>query len=277
MPAHPPPARLPAPELLALMLQERLAHWPQVSWTEQSPSTNTELLEAPPPATPALLGTHWQHQGRGRAGRNFITPAGTALTFSCAFDSRLPIAALPTLGIWMAVQTCFILRSLVAEPQRLRMKWPNDLNWDDAKLAGMLLETRARSSDPTTRLVIGLGMNLPPGAILSPTLERAVAGWSDTGASASPADVVARICQTWEQALRSAEDAWSPAGGLAQLPALYAACDQLAGREVNLLDHGKIIASGLAQGVGTDGRLHILTEDGILRCSVGDISIRLRP
>lgn len=273
----PPALQLPPPEQFASELQERLSHWPQVCWSAQSPSTNTELLNTPPLQAPALLGTHWQHQGRGRAGRDFVTAAGQALTFSCAFDTRLPIAALPTLGIWFAVHTCLSLRALVTQPERLSLKWPNDLNWDNGKLAGMLLETRARAREPGTRVVMGLGLNLAPGQELSQQLGRDIAGWSDTGATLPAAALVAQLCLAWEQALQTAENEWTPATALAALPAYYARCDQLAGQEVNLLEQGRILATGQACGVGTDGRLRILTSNGILPCSVGDISVRLRP
>lgn len=272
----PPALQLPSPEHFTLELQERLSHWPQVCWSAQSPSTNTELLNTPPLRVPALLGTHWQHQGRGRAGRDFVTAAGQALTFSCAFDTHLPIAALPTLGIWFAVHTCLSLRALVTQPERLSLKWPNDLNWDKGKLAGMLLETRARAKEPTTRLVMGLGLNLAPGLELSQQLGRDIAGWSDTGATLAAAALVAQLCLAWEQALQIAEEEWTPATGLAALPDTYASCDQLAGQEVNLLDQGRLLAHGQACGVGGDGRLHILTSSGILQCSVGDISVRVR-
>ena len=62
--------------------------------------------------------------------------------FSCAFDVHLPAAQLPALSRWPASPP--VRRS----PSRARgsrpglcMKWPNDVQWGDAKLAGVLVET----------------------------------------------------------------------------------------------------------------------------------------
>lgn len=276
----PPPGPippLPAAERLQAWLRQQLPHWPDVQWAPHLGSTNSHLMQASGLALPALQGTHWQQQGRGRAGRAFLTPAGSALTFSCAFATRLPTAALPTMSIWLAVAACEALREAVPEPAQLRLKWPNDLNWGDAKLAGMLLESGGSLPDGTTRLVIGIGLNLQAGAALSHRLERAIAGWADTGSTMPAPTLVVRLASQWQAALAIAAQHWQPDTGLALLPDRFQACDALRHRAIHLLEHGDIRGSGVAEGVNAFGRLQLRTPQGLQSCSVGDVSVRPQP
>lgn len=270
--------RLPTAPALQTWLQQQLPQWPAVHWHEHSGSTNTALLQSPV-ALPALLGSHWQQQGRGRAGRAFITPAGTALTFSCAYATPLPAAALPTVSLWLAVAACSALRDFVSQPHRLKLKWPNDLNWDDAKLAGMLLETQGGGNGTTPRkVVVGIGLNLRPGQQLSGPLGRAVAGWADTGAATPAAALIVSLAKHWQAALHIASQHWQPQAGLPLLPGRFAEYDTLSGRNVDLLEQGRTLASGCADGIEADGRLRIRQGSGaIFHASVGDISVRPTP
>jgi BirA family biotin operon repressor/biotin-[acetyl-CoA-carboxylase] ligase len=97
-----------------------------------------------------------QTAGRGRQGRNWVTPAAGALAASLvlrAFDALLPLRA----GLAVAD---------VAGP-RARVKWPNDVLLDGGKLAGVLVESRPAEA----WAVLGIGVNvsvgldaLPPGS-----------------------------------------------------------------------------------------------------------------
>ncbi|MDQ6743619.1 MAG: biotin--[acetyl-CoA-carboxylase] ligase [Candidatus Dormibacteraeota bacterium] len=90
-----------------------------------------------------------QTAGRGRLGRRWDAPPGSALLASFVLPSR-PLASLAA-GVAAAV----------ACGESVRLKWPNDLLIDGRKLAGILVEQRGG------RCVVGIGVNLtwaPPGA-----------------------------------------------------------------------------------------------------------------
>jgi BirA family biotin operon repressor/biotin-[acetyl-CoA-carboxylase] ligase len=90
-----------------------------------------------------------QTAGRGRLGRRWDAPPGSALLASFVLPSR-PLASLAA-GVAAAV----------ACGESVRLKWPNDLLVDGRKLAGILVEQRGG------RCVVGIGVNLtwaPPGA-----------------------------------------------------------------------------------------------------------------
>ena len=90
-----------------------------------------------------------QTAGRGRLGRRWETPPGSALLASFV----LPARALASLAAGVAAaEAC---------GERVRLKWPNDLLLDGRKLAGILVERRGE------RCLVGIGINLswaPPGA-----------------------------------------------------------------------------------------------------------------
>src|SRR3954471_1030166 len=102
-------------------------------------STNADLLaRIDGLVTPVLLVAEWQTAGRGRAGRNWQSEAGTGLTFSLAWKFQRPLAELTGLPLAVGVALAEVL-ALFQVP--VQLKWPNDVLKDGGKLAGVLIET----------------------------------------------------------------------------------------------------------------------------------------
>lgn len=261
---------------MALAVRNRLPGWADVQWLDATESTNTDLLmqaRAHQPL-PRLRGTHLQRQGRGRANRNFRTAPGAALMFSCAFEVALPVAALPTLSVMLGLVACETLAQRLPQGHQLRLKWPNDLQWGDAKLAGILMESATAGTGLPSRLVIGMGLNLTDGEELSRNLGRPVADWRATGNTEPVADLCTAIASAWHAGLAWAESHWQPGIGLPDLPERYAVHDVLAGCPVQVQDQGVVLMHGLASGIAPDGRLLLRTDAGIQPVMAGDVSIR---
>src|SRR5690606_25415093 len=233
MTAVPHPS-LPSPSQLMADLRSTLPQFKHIQWLDRTESTNADLLGMArathgPQARPWLLGAHLQHAGRGRAGRSWQNRPGANLMFSCAFDVFLPPQQLPTLSPLAGLAACEALREFLAPGTRshLTMKWPNDLQWQSAKLAGILVEaTRAgtsRLSPDHYVAILGIGINLDDARALSTSLDRKVADWSDVGgqdsgaASATAANLVCRVAQAWYDTLNRVT-----AHGLDRLPERYA-------------------------------------------------------
>src|SRR5690606_11411330 len=101
------------------------------------------------------------------------------------------------------------LRSMLTAANRplLTMKWPNDLQWRFAKLAGLLVEvTRAgtaRQSADHHVAILGIGINLDDARALSTSLNRRIADWSEVSRADSaaarvrPEQIVMRIARAW--------------------------------------------------------------------------------
>ncbi|OZI28130.1 biotin--[acetyl-CoA-carboxylase] ligase [Bordetella genomosp. 1] len=272
------PLALPAPDELARAIAARLPGFQDVAWVVQTGSTNADLMErarAGGAARPWLLGAHAQQSGRGRAGRSWANTAGATLMVSCAYEIRVPPARLPAISPLSGLAACEALRTL-SSASGLCVKWPNDLQWHDAKLAGILVESIRTPGRDTHTVVIGMGLNLRDAAGLSAALGREVADWSqvtahDAGPAAGVAELVAALALSWQDAVAALEQ-----GGFEAFQARYAALDALIGRPVTVQDQGRVLHEGIACGLDEFGRLQVRTEQGTITVSVGEISVRAR-
>jgi len=286
----------PTPADFEDTLKTQLTGFSEVKWVQATGSTNTDLVELvkasrgkPPqgdkPGCGALLrGSHQQSAGRGRAGRPWAAAEGASLLFSCAFEVNRPIAELAGLSPAIGVATCEVLRALVShqdagttltKSDRLKLKWPNDIQWGDAKLAGILIESaglRAAAGETAegVHVVIGIGLNLHNGAVLSATLDRPVADWTEiAGPEHDPIALVSQLAQAWLSTVNL-----YAAQGFSAFQARFAAVDALAGQGVNTFDQGRLLLTGVAEGVDSHGQLMINTPAGIVPVFVGDVSVR---
>ena len=105
----------------------------------------------------ALVLAEAQTQGRGRRGRQWVTPPGKALALSLVLRPALPPARAPELQLVAAVAACEAVRALGAA--RAAIKWPNDIECGGAKLAGLLAELRAEG-EALQHGVVGIGLNV---------------------------------------------------------------------------------------------------------------------
>ncbi len=120
-------------------------------------STNARARELAATGAPhgTLVTADEQAAGRGRQGRSWTAPAGTALLMSLvlrdlgAVRELLPLAA--------AVAVCEACEAVA--PVRCRVKWPNDVWIDGRKVAGILIE--GRPAEGWT--VLGIGLNVSTG------------------------------------------------------------------------------------------------------------------
>jgi BirA family biotin operon repressor/biotin-[acetyl-CoA-carboxylase] ligase len=280
---------LPPPDSMAAALRERLIHalplpFGQVDWVAETGSTNADLLararekgnsEGNPGGDPKpwLLGAHLQQTGRGRAGRAWQNRPGAALMFSCAFDTTLPASRLPVLSPLAGLAACEALRAVAGptESERLRVKWPNDVQWGNAKLAGVLVETtRNLGAQPASHtVVIGMGMNLRDGEMLSRDLQREIADWTATGCGVALSDVVREVALSWWRALIKVERE-----GFEAFIERFHRLDALAGKDIQVLERGEILHRGVGCGADAQGRLLVYTDAGEIPVSVGEISVR---
>lgn len=245
-------------------------------------STNTELMRRcrSGQREPILLVAERQTAGRGRLGRQWHTPAGSALTFSLG----LPLAPHDWSGLSLAVGTSLAESLGQAAGADIRIKWPNDLWLGSAKLAGILIETASAGETAamvhpsaahaiSRYVIVGVGINVRPPA----------PGWTPPP---SEGQVMAAQPPAWLQEMAPALDApqalqavTAPlvadllrfqAQGFAAFATRFARFDLLAGRQVQLSD-GR---TGRALGVSSTGALRLDTAQGVQDVISGDVSVR---
>ena len=98
-----------------------------------------------------------QTAGRGRFGRRWESESGLGLWFSLLLRPALPLALWPRLTTATAVALAHAIEATL--PLRCAIKWPNDVQIGDRKVAGILIETGV---DPAGEpfAVVGLGVNV---------------------------------------------------------------------------------------------------------------------
>jgi BirA family biotin operon repressor/biotin-[acetyl-CoA-carboxylase] ligase len=127
-------------------------------------STNDEGLAWAAQGAPdlSLVAADEQTAGRGRSGRKWFTPAGTALAFSLILRPTAPERLHParTTGLGaLALSDCLRGRGLVAQ-----IKWPNDVLANGKKVAGILVES-VWTAEALDSSVLGMGVNVTAASV----------------------------------------------------------------------------------------------------------------
>jgi BirA family biotin operon repressor/biotin-[acetyl-CoA-carboxylase] ligase len=238
----------------------------EVRVLERCTSTNDVLL-AEAPAQPVLLAAEEQTAGRGRRGRRWYGAPGSAITFSLARTIRRPLRELSGVALVAGVAVVRTLRALGAS--RAALKWPNDLVADDAKLGGILIETRARTGGALA--VIGIGINYRRDAALELRLRRRLAALERLIPPPPRTVVIARLGAELMQALDLFEG-----HGLEALRRDWERLDAHAGQRVTVrLADGRTV-TGVARGLAEDGGLRLATRGGLRAVRSGRV-VSARP
>jgi BirA family transcriptional regulator, biotin operon repressor / biotin---[acetyl-CoA-carboxylase] ligase len=242
----------------------------RVEWTLES--TNTQLLEARPPAVGAAAVLLAEHQtgGRGRRGRSWIAPPGGAICLSIAWQYPDLPADLSALSLVVGLAAVAALGAVGVTG--VKLKWPNDLVTARGKLGGILIEMRAEAGGPV-HLVIGIGLNV----MLDDQARGAVAATGncadDLLAQRQPAPerngIVAEILAHLLPALEE-----FPRRGFTPHLARWHECDALHDLEVRIENQGEI-SRGVARGVDAHGALLVETPGGVQRFISGEVTVRL--
>jgi BirA family biotin operon repressor/biotin-[acetyl-CoA-carboxylase] ligase len=123
-------------------------------------STNDILLKAikSSPEKIIALFAETQTAGRGRQGRTWISPANTNIYFSLSWHFEKSVGALSGLSLVIAIAIVRALKDLGIR-EAIKIKWPNDLMFENKKLGGILIESNSINSKKSS-LIIGIGLNV---------------------------------------------------------------------------------------------------------------------
>jgi len=235
-------------------------------------STNTRLLSAPAPAPGRadVCVSELQLAGRGRRGRLWVSPFGGSIALSLGWtfgDTSRANSAL-SLAVGVAVS-----RALERSGARdIRLKWPNDIWFNDRKIGGILVELRTEAGGPA-HAVIGVGLNLA----LSAAARREI----ETGGAriAALADASPTKIERNHLAAALLEELLSMLGefereGFAPFREKWSELDALSGRPATVLV-GDAVIEGVPRGVDEDGALVLDSGGRLQRFVSGEVSLRL--
>lgn len=251
------------PGLLALQAAP-LFH--RIIYVPETPSTNDvakrEARAGAPEGT--VVTTNYQTAGRGRRGRSWVSPPGTALAFSVVL--RPPIQ--PRQASLLVFLAATAVREAVVEllPASARrgsadpgawpdesalIKWPNDVVVGGRKLSGVLVEMSAEL-DRVHWCVVGVGVNVnqlpghfPPGLREAAASLRWLAGRQVPRALLLQR-ILAGMARRYHRVLQ---------GGFDELLAETRRWSATIGRHVRIHE---------ADGTYWDGRAHDIQDDGAL-------------
>ncbi|PUA18366.1 biotin--[acetyl-CoA-carboxylase] ligase [Glaciimonas sp. PCH181] len=259
-------------------------------------STNADLLariQAPQandaPMTPMLLIAEQQTAGRGRAGRTWLSAPSAALMFSLAWRFEQPLQKLVGLPLAIGVAIVTALNTYLVQASGaplayptdhgIRLKWPNDLLLNGAKLGGILIETangapHEVNNAQSSWAVIGVGINIAMPTEMQHQLGRSVANLPLPPAAESDRNLLmATLLRSLRQTLEEFEQ-----HGLAPFVPQWNQLHAHAGQQVVILDQGKVLHEGTALGIDEIGRFLLQTsQDGRpIAIMAGDISLRAK-
>lgn len=204
-----------------------------------------------------------QTAGRGRRGRQWVSPYGRNVYMSVGWVFNGGASGLEGLSLVVGVA----LRRALAIVPDLRLKWPNDLLYENRKLAGVLVEM---TGDPAgdCRVVIGIGVNIGMNWEKRPEIDQP---WADIRefCDYSRNEVAARIIDHLVPIL---ED--FAVNGFGKYRDEWQRHDACLHRAVELRTPMETV-SGIARGVTESGSIRIETKEGERIYSGGEISLRM--
>ena len=235
----------------------------QLHWHATVPSTNdvaARLADAGA-AEGLVVGADAQSAGRGRHGRTWASPPGAGLYVSTVLRPSAPVAPLLTIMAGVAIADG-IAAATGLSPQ---LKWPNDLNVDGRKLAGILAE--GGTSVSGAHVVLGIGINALPAALPPEIAGRAT---SLEGELSRPVDrgVVLAECLA-ALALRYAQLRDGDRAGI--ITAWRARAASLLRRRVEWHRDGAP-TRGVAENIDDTGALLVRMPDGLVRVTSGEVT-----
>jgi len=229
-------------------------------------STNQYLLERVENlSSGSVCIAEYQTQGRGRRGRQWVSPFGSNLYLSMYWRLDAGMAAAMGLSLIVGVAIAEALEQQGISG--VKLKWPNDLYINDRKLAGILVEMSGQAGG-AAHLVIGMGINID----MPHDVEGIDQPWVSLSSISTPLPernaLAVTVINAWRAALESYEYT-----GMEGFKERWNRLDNFMDRPVKLIMGPREI-SGVVRGIDDQGAILIETEQGLNSYIGGEISLR---
>ena len=237
-----------------------------LEWLVSVVSTNEVAMHR---ARAGAVGPLWivgeeQTGGRGRSGRGWVSPPGN-LYASLLITSPAPLHVLAQLSLVAGIAVHETVEKLGARLSP-KLKWPNDVLIDGAKVSGILIESAASSFPGHHHAVIGIGINLAHHPMLS---DRPATSLAAHGLTVVPREAFGVLSKLFAKSL----DSWAEGDGFSAICQNWQSGALPPGTEVSVKS-GVEVLSGRYAGLDTDGAM-LLDEPGgnRRRITFGDVNI----
>lgn len=207
-----------------------------------------------------------QTRGRGRLGRDWVSPSGNFYG-SFIHSEFSDVSVAPQLGFVTGVAVIRALRD-AAGPQDFQLKWPNDMLLERAKLGGILLECVNAGAAPTA--IIGVGLNIVSAPTDTPYPATALAA---LGANAPTRET---FFARFSDALAETLELWNGGEGFSAIRAEWVRYASGLGETIRVaLAHETL--EGRFDSIDAAGRLVLETASGRRGVEAGDVLLGPRP
>tara|TARA_R110002073_G_scaffold91547_1_gene215290 strand:+ start:155 stop:964 length:810 start_codon:yes stop_codon:yes gene_type:complete len=215
-----------------------------------------------------LLVAKSQTAGKGRRGRQWLSPQNAGLYFSLTRRFSLDANALQGLSLVTAISLVEALCELGAK--ELQLKWPNDVLCGKKKLAGILLELQQKEG--ARFVVFGVGVNIEYSTDAVSSIDRPVTDLKNIlgelpGSEVLLATVLNYLCRNLND---YENEGFSPFADRWNSLDCYRMSDIV-------IHNGESRIIGKSLGVDAGGALLLQTADGVQSISGGEIFPSLRP
>ncbi|HEY6131516.1 MAG TPA: bifunctional biotin--[acetyl-CoA-carboxylase] ligase/biotin operon repressor BirA [Halioglobus sp.] len=235
-------------------------------------STNAEVLRSAGPGCRSgqVCTAEQQTAGRGRRGRQWVSPYASNLYLSLLWEFNQGVSALE--GLSLAVGVAVARALLACDVPPVQLKWPNDVLYDGNKLGGILLEMNGDAAGPC-RVVIGVGLNVAMPGLAADTIDQPWTDLKTITANRHPGrnqllaallnELLPLAADFEQQGFTRWRDDWKALDAFADAPVV--------------LDTGSAQWGGIARGVDARGALLLETTNGVQSVYGGEISLRVAP
>ena len=221
-------------------------------------STNEWILQNIPSLKKGdLCVAEYQTAGRGRRGRQWLSPFAGQIMFSFYWTFE-PSKSIEGLSL--------VIGLAVAEVLNVQVKWPNDILFDGRKLGGILVEI-ANHKNGMLNLVIGVGINvsLPKQTEIS----QPYAEVCEIDPDVDRQTLLPKLIQH----LYTRLNIFEKDGINAEFQQAWKSYNAFSNSEVNVLTEQGVI-SGIEQGIDARGYLKVLCGNKIQMFNGGEVSLR---
>ena len=208
-----------------------------------------------------------QTRGKGRFGRVWATPPGTAVAMTLLLRPKLPPERISMVTLVMGLAVAKACRELYDLP--VGIKWPNDVVIDGRKICGILTEMSAEMY-AVNFIVIGVGINTNIMEFPDELKETATSLKLVLGYEINRAELIAKVMELFERYYEMFE----ADGNLSGMVEDYQELLVNKGRMVRVLEPGNEY-TGTALGINPEGELLVASEDGTVKVVyAGEVSVR---
>lgn len=208
-----------------------------------------------------------QTAGRGRCGRAWKTPKGTAIAMTLLMRPNLRPEKASMLTLIMGMAVTKAVNELYG--LNCQIKWPNDVVWEGKKICGILVEMSAEMN-AIHYLVIGCGINANVTEFPEELKEKAISLRMITGHEVDRAQIIQRSLEWLEEYYQKFEETNDMSGLMEEYNQMLVNI----GNKVCVLDPcGEY--RGMALGINDAGELRVEKEDGTIEnVYAGEVSVR---